>query len=145
MKKPGEAVGIMAPMALEQAWQEVLTKFADESVHDGFIEKCIVSNNVLFASQKYRQLLEANPTDEISIKMRDRIIQRVSAIYLTRVPGQETQVGYSIGVKILFFVFGIGIMIAILGLMIPDGTIILATGAIAAVVSAALFFISQRT
>jgi hypothetical protein len=118
MKKPGEQIGIASPANLEADWKALLENYADEAQHLVFIEKCISSKNVLFASQKYRGILEANPTDALAAKMRDKIIQKVSAIYLTRLPGgDEPASGFSR--KAIFVTMGLGLSLALLGLMFP--------------------------
>ena len=121
MKKPGESVGISSPVVLETAWKNILENYGDEAIHLAFIEQCIDSKNVLFASQKYRQLLEANPSDQIAVKMRDKIIQKVSAIYMTRIPGSEEEEPGNAR-RIIFVAMGLGLSLALLGLMLPGTT-----------------------
>ncbi|MEQ1876153.1 MAG: hypothetical protein ABL958_05870 [Bdellovibrionia bacterium] len=136
MKKPGEQVGIAAPANLEAEWSALIQNYADEAAHLAFIEKAITSKNVLFASQKYRGLIEANPSDEIAVKMRDKIIQKVSAIYMTRIPSSE-DVQPSGMRKFVFILMGLGLSIALVGLMMPGST-----GRVIAFVGAGAFAIS---
>lgn len=132
MKKPGDQVGIAAPSNLEAEWLTIMNSYADEALHLAFIEKCIASKNVLFASQKYKNILASNPSDELATKMRDKIIQKVSAIYLTRLPSGE-EAGSNGTRKAIFVVMGLGLSLAFLGLMMPgpSGKLISFSGAAA--------------
>jgi hypothetical protein len=146
MKKKGEMAGIPAPLSLETAWQEVMAKYDQEPSHLAFVEKCLSTNNALFASQKYRQLIEANPGDEMAIKMRDKIIQRVTSIYLSRVPEADSnEVGFF--QKALFFLFGIGFIMAALGIFFPGlmGKLISITGIVLVVLSGAILYVSRNS
>ncbi|HEX4924472.1 MAG TPA: hypothetical protein VFV50_10315 [Bdellovibrionales bacterium] len=138
MKKPGDTPGISTPAALETAWGEVMMSFSDEAAHLAFIEKCLAANNALFASQKYRKLIEANPNDELAIKMRDKIIQRVSAIYMARMPiGEEEPANGAIS-KLVFVGIGLGAVLGGFGLMLLST----ANGKLLAIIGGTIFGIS---
>lgn len=67
---------------LELLWQDLLVKFEDLSRHKEFVQKCKEENNLVYASQKYRMFLEADPHNEIAVKMRDHIVSTVTATFM---------------------------------------------------------------
>ncbi|MBX7231527.1 MAG: hypothetical protein K1X29_05525 [Bdellovibrionales bacterium] len=64
---------VPASSHLRQQWQAVLGKYEDLDSHRRFVGLCHKENNLVYASQQYRRLLEAHSGDEIALQMQKEI------------------------------------------------------------------------
>lgn len=78
--------GVAGLQGIEETWSKVVANWSDRAGHDQFFQAAFNSENLNFASQKYRAVLEANPTDELAQQMQKRI---VSVVTLTMMPTRE--------------------------------------------------------
>jgi len=67
--------------ALESLWLGVLEDYENFQAHLNFSRECLYGNKIAFAAQKYRWILEANPSDSIALKMKVRLQELVFLNY----------------------------------------------------------------
>jgi hypothetical protein len=72
---------------LNNAWSSVKANYDSESAHEFFIQSCLGQENLAFAGQQYRSVLDLNPTDAMAIKMQNRIVNLATLSYLA---GKQT-------------------------------------------------------
>jgi transcription elongation factor Elf1 len=113
-KETGPKSKVSGNKLLEQSWQAVLDEYANEKRHESFIQLCLQENNLPFASQQYRLILEGNANDETAIKMRDKIINIATLTYVPpkrELPDKRRRFGIS-GIIML-----VGFICIVLGLL----------------------------
>ncbi len=62
-------------LVLKQEWRKVLDHYDSVQEHESFIQKALARKNLAFASQMYRNMLEANPQDARAKAMQEKIIK----------------------------------------------------------------------
>src|SRR5690606_1330499 len=72
-------------------------------------QKAMGYQNLAFASQQYRKLLEVNPQDQLALKMRDKIINLATVSF---VPQKREFEDRGKGSSQLFFLIGILLVLA---------------------------------
>ena len=98
-------------------WEAVTQNYTKQVLHEAFIQKCFLAHQLPFASQKYRQILESNPSDELAKKMRDKIIALSTAAYIPQARPEAEKPRGGIFVWILI---GVGALLILTGLMSKD-------------------------
>lgn len=69
---------VLANPAIVAQWKDVVQNYADEDLHEAFIQSCLAAQKLNFASQQYRKMLEINPSDQTAKAMQDKIVQIAS-------------------------------------------------------------------
>lgn len=106
-----------APAELKRQWDLVRENYARVDLHEAFVQKCFGSNQLPFASLQYRQIIEANPSDDLALKMRDRIIALSTAAYI---PQRRQEEKSSRGSGLTWLLIGAGVLLVLTGLMSKD-------------------------
>ncbi len=63
---------------LVSLWQAVADDYPNTAKHESFVARCLEQQRLAYASHKYAQILVNAPTEEIALKMRNRVIGLVS-------------------------------------------------------------------
>jgi len=113
-KTPLSVAPEAAPAELKNQWDQVRENYARVDLHEGFIQKCFLANQLPFASLQYRQILEANPNDDLALKMRDRIIVLSTAAYI---PQRRPEEKSSRGAGLTWLLIGAGVLLILTGIM----------------------------
>jgi hypothetical protein len=93
---------------LTAAWIGIRNNYADLKNHETFIQLCLNKENLAFASQQYRAVLDANPSDDIANKMQNRIIELATFSYITaKATGEEEKPRYAGFTKFITVVAGL--------------------------------------
>lgn len=69
---------VLAKPEIVAQWKDVVQNYTDPDLHESFLQSCMASQKLNFASQQYRKMLEVNPSDEVAKKMQEKIIQIAS-------------------------------------------------------------------
>lgn len=77
-----------APEEIQKLWTSVLEAYDQVSLHQDFVDACTKSKHLEFAAKKYRQVLEANPTDDIAQAMQKQISALTTVIEGAQVADQ---------------------------------------------------------
>ena len=59
-------------------WNQVRRSWKDESKHDAFLKYCSLTGILAAAGRCYRLRLDKNPTDEVALRMQERIVARAT-------------------------------------------------------------------
>ena len=62
-----------ASKELKELWEAVILEYENENRHRQFIRYGWVDSNIEYVTQKYQDLLEANPSDEVALKFQKEI------------------------------------------------------------------------
>lgn len=81
-KEMGIKQSVTGSSYLREMWDHVIADYGNRDFHEKFIQTALAEKNLPYASQQYRKMIEANPADDIALKMRDRIIQLVTVTYV---------------------------------------------------------------
>ncbi len=106
---------ISAGADLRRAWDKVMMDYENKEEHGRFLQMAVKTNSLRFASQQYRNLIDANPSDEIALQMRDKIIGIATMTFTP--PRREPAKRFRFGVS--GFVISMGILFLILGFLLP--------------------------
>lgn len=77
-----------AESEIQTLWTNVLEAYDQILLHQEFVDACTKSKNLEFASKKYRQVLEANPTDDIAKSMQKQITALTTVIQGAQIADQ---------------------------------------------------------
>ena len=71
---------IASSAALRRLWHQVMDNYSSLESHRRFIQAAQREDNLLFASSKYRRLLQAHSGDETALKMQREIVALTEAV-----------------------------------------------------------------
>lgn len=111
---------------LAAGWDAVKANYGDEPRHEAFIQLCMTRENLAYASTQYRNVLDANPSEDIANRMQNRIIELATLSYITTQTGAKTPKPYSGIAKIMTVISGI---IIATGIFITPARPMIAVGA----------------
>jgi hypothetical protein len=123
--RAGDPVVKAATPELLAAWEAVRANYVDEPRHESFIQLCLSRDNLAFASQQYRQILDANPSEQLANRMQNRIIELATFSYLSSQQHREGVKKLS-GVAKIMTVFASLLMVS--GFFVPQGRSLIALG-----------------
>jgi len=101
---------------LDQVWQEVLTHWTNEAIHQKFMDSCQREQNLPFASLRYKKVLEADPHSEIALRMQKKIQEMVMSSFLSATALAADQPSQS---KAMLIVTVVTASMLIVGLNLP--------------------------
>lgn len=101
---------------INQLWEKVMADYDNLDVHDEFINKAMKSNNLAFASQQYRNILNTNPHEEIAQKMQKRITGLAINIFTPEHEAVEDKFHFGISGTLA----SIGVMMMGIAFFLPD-------------------------
>jgi hypothetical protein len=78
-RERAEGAAVSGSSRMDLAWQDVLNRWTDESMHKKFVDQCLREHNLPFASLKYRRVLESDPHNEAAQRMQKQIQETVIA------------------------------------------------------------------
>jgi hypothetical protein len=64
---------------MSEAWRLVMDDYDNPTAHTEFFERCLEAGELPVAARRYQRILNVNPSDEIALKMRERITEFVEA------------------------------------------------------------------
>lgn len=117
---------------LKSLWARILEDYNNISLHETFIKLALGQKNLPFASQQYRQILEVSPSEEVALKMRDKIINLATVAYVP--PKRELGVKKRVSLPVIIILAGValvtsGLVVTQLRSIIPIGAFFCAMGA----------------
>lgn len=116
---------------LRTLWGSVLADYASEARHEAFIQQALSDQGLQFASQQYRQILDANPNEAIAMKMRERIINLATLTYIPQPRAVVKKKWMSLPIMLIFvgmLLCGTGFVFETLRSIIPVGAVIITLG-----------------
>jgi hypothetical protein len=70
----------------EEAWQEVLARWEDESAHQAYLARFSDLEGLALAGRRYRAELEAKPADPAALRWREEVLKRATVQGLAQIP-----------------------------------------------------------
>lgn len=110
---------------LAAAWDKVRENYADETLHEGFIQLCMAKENLAYASAQYRSILDANPSEDVANRMQNRIIELATFSYITSKAHEPKESKYPMISKIMMVNAG---LLIVSGLALPAWRSMIAIG-----------------
>ena len=65
---------VFAPKDIKSFWEQVIEHYDDKDMHQEFLRQCLKDDRLDYASSKYRQILEVQPSDEMALAMKNEIV-----------------------------------------------------------------------
>lgn len=104
-------------------WEQVLTDYSNESKHEKFLKLCLAKNQLPYASQQYRIMIDTNTADNIAIKMRDKIIEMATLTYMPPKRNIPEKKGNG-----AIIIVAAGVILTLVGFMVDSLRILLTLG-----------------
>lgn len=128
--------------SLRSLWNQVMAEYANEARHESFVQQALTEKSLPFASQQYRQILEANPSDPIAMKMRERLINLATMTYVPPHRSFQTR-ARRISFPIVLIL--VGVLLMATGVLFTPMRSIISVGAVIATLGAGFMAISRRS
>lgn len=131
-RQKGVQPDMLSSDEMRTMWESVLTDYSNMDKHDKFVRECLARNQLPYASQQYRIMIETNTADTIAIKMRDKIIEMATLTFMPpkRDIAPVKQQNFPMIIGIVGLVLGLaGLMIDTLKMLSGLGFVMMAAGA----------------
>ncbi len=140
-KNLGVREDIKGSTELRKAWSSVIEDYTNQALHEAFIKLSLAQNNLPFASQQYRQILESSPSEDVASKMRDKIINLATQTYIPEKRLVLTkQKKISVPVVIIF----VGVIFFMTGFLSTQLRSVMPIGAVFCAVGFAIIYYSKK-
>lgn len=126
---------------LKSLWERVLSDYSNETLHETFINLALGQNNLPFASQQYRQILEASPSEEMALKMREKIINVATLTYVP--PKREFAAKKRFPLTTI--IIAVGLFLMLTGFVVAPLRGVIPIGAVFCTIGFAIVYISKRS